>query len=892
MMDHHQSPATRQLDADNLELHNLETINKPGIKSNEKPRSVAASEYEEAESAFPKAKERHLRMRVWTWEIICLVLALGIIGAFTYVLSGNDNKRLPEFPLDISLNAIVAIVAAVLRSLVMLVVTEALGQARWSWFLQRNRSAPHPLQDLETFARGPYSITGAFRLFVAVFRRGWRRGVTSSAGGLALMAAFLTLISFGTGPALQQAINTKECLVQNKELESTIPVAQHATGAYGTLPSVLTTNYILELNPELKATMYNGLTNPLGRDSAVVPICPTGNCTFQTLDGWTHSSIGICTTCIDTSSFVEKLSSANATIESFTLLDEERQINVSSRSGNRLLAIAPGDSSRFADFARSTWSPTFEEVAQNSVLNFSLLTFSDAPCSKMADGTLQCPREVVNAYWNRDRNTSYIAASCRLYPCLRHYHANVDKGIMVETLNSTVPARVEQIADTVLNSFAENFTAMRVPCRLPDQDTIYTAQNLSSVPRTSDRVFYNVSVQHPDTPSEFHRAEVPAECTYSISYRYAHSIGEHARTIFNGACSSTGRMASNSNMTDCSPAWWLAPLYKNRNASFESVSRALDLFADAVTNKLRVDGPERSIELGDEAKEILRAAGDVEGFVRGQVWETTVCTVPSWRWLSFPAVLVVLTVGLLVGVVAVAWREPDLPVWKASVLPLIFYGLRDGRGEGYEYSGGEVTRRSQDEPRDHLMNLGHMKKTAEKILVGFHPGDGPGFMVDDDSSALVRRRKPYARHSDMDVDSLLQQDDDLPDPQHTNAQGYDYGGDAGHARDKGGGYHNNIEVQIPLAKPEDPATAYATRSWPIWSEADRFDSPASPIFAQSPVEVTMPLGTAPSPHARTLTVSAVSTESLAHPQSQTSSEHPWTNLASDRGYPSPIGRHY
>lgn len=29
-------------------------------------------------------------------EIIGLLLALGIIGAFTHILSGNDNKRLPE----------------------------------------------------------------------------------------------------------------------------------------------------------------------------------------------------------------------------------------------------------------------------------------------------------------------------------------------------------------------------------------------------------------------------------------------------------------------------------------------------------------------------------------------------------------------------------------------------------------------------------------------------------------------------------------------------------------------------------------------------------------------------------------------------------------------------
>ncbi|QBZ54825.1 hypothetical protein PoMZ_10535 [Pyricularia oryzae] len=39
----------------------------------------------------------------------------------------------------------------------------------------------------------------------------------------------------------------------------------------------------------------------------------------------------------------------------------------------------------------------------------------------------------------------------------------------------------------------------------------------------------------------------------------------------------------------------------------------------------------------------VRTTGEVEGFGRSHVWEMAVCTVPSWRWLPFPAVLVVLT---------------------------------------------------------------------------------------------------------------------------------------------------------------------------------------------------------------------------------------------------------
>ncbi|KAH9433032.1 hypothetical protein MCOR02_007703 [Pyricularia oryzae] len=48
------------------------------------------------------------------------------------------------------------------------------------------------------------------------------------------------------------------------------------------------------------------------------------------------------------------------------------------------------------------------------------------------------------------------------------------------------------------------------------------------------------------------------------------------------------------------------------------------------------------------------------------------------------------------------------------------------------------------------------------------------------------------------------------------------------------------------------ARGYAARTWPTWPKADRFDSPASPVSAQSP-----------SPLVRTLTMSAVPAESFA-----------------------------
>lgn len=643
----------------------------------------------------------------------------------------------------------------------MLVVTEALGQARWFWFVAGGRrSAPRPLQDLHAFEHGPHSILGAFFLWGAILRAGWSRGVATPAGMFGLLGAFITVASFAAGPALQQALNNEECLEPRRGgSEATIAVASTVPGSSNV---VLLGNTQFDLDGDMKAAMLNGLANPLGNDSAIVPVCPTGNCTFPVYDdGWTHSSIGLCSACIDTTDFVTVVASrTNNTAPgsvNYTLPDSGARAHVVPSAFSSWMSVVSGGN---FEFARDRWTPLFATTSREALLNVSILAFSDAPCSKTANGSLACPRNVTKALTGNV--TSLVAASCRLYPCMRHYRATVERGVLTERLNTSVPARlnapVEMSHDAAV--FNHSYTAVRDPCRLRD-GSAYRVGNLASVPRSPGRPFYNVSLAVPgqgQEAKEFALVEAPAECVYSMSGQYAAVMGNHAATLFSGECTSIGRRGLEATLLSCGPAWWLQPLYRGRRATFATMSGALDLFANAVTNKFRLTGlgPYQTLESAREGDDdmgggmgTLRRVGDDFGtVVRGTVLELTVCVVPSWRWLILPGTLASLAALLLLGILCRSWTQPALPVWKATALPLMLYGLRDDRRGSSDPGRGELER-----PQE-LMELKDVEKVAKQMKVGFSPDPDPGFVLSPGAST-IRQRKAKAQQSDTDVNSLM-----------------------------------------------------------------------------------------------------------------------------------------
>jgi hypothetical protein len=101
----------------------------------------------------------------WLVEIICVAFGAVLIVVLYLVLHAYDGRTAPTFGSafgsSLTLNTIVAIIAAAAKLLLVLPVAECLGQLRWIWFARGNRQ----LNDFDAFDRAVRgSIWSAFEV--------------------------------------------------------------------------------------------------------------------------------------------------------------------------------------------------------------------------------------------------------------------------------------------------------------------------------------------------------------------------------------------------------------------------------------------------------------------------------------------------------------------------------------------------------------------------------------------------------------------------------------------------------------------------------------------------------------------------------------------------------
>ncbi|KAI2640860.1 hypothetical protein GGS26DRAFT_180332 [Hypomontagnella submonticulosa] len=634
---------------------------------------------------------RHHVFRFWPWEIGSVVVSFGLIAATFSILSHYNEQKVPEWPFSINLNTLVALISTIMRAAMLVGVAEVISQTKWTWF-----SRPRPLSHLQYFDAASRSVSGSLSLlFVAP-------GST-----LGVIGALVTILSLGMGPFAQQAIKTVSCRQTHTEVNATLPVAHFVPG-YGSYYRVGAGLWEVEI--DMKGTMVNGIADPTSKDLGVVATCPTGNCTFTRHNGITHSSIGLCSACIDTSSFITMNKTAypnsNYTLDNYTL---PNGMWVSPNSDYAYLNVATG----MLSWAKSIFDPEFAKLNNASILSTTVLALSTSMCPGDEDNP-NCP--IPDGYGGP---TGYVATSCSLYPCLKNYDATMEKGVLSEKIVSSQPATVNWVEAGIspgqINSVM-NWTALQTPCLL--DGTWYDLPNLSSVPKIDGRTFTDINIDGTNYTA-------PHECLYKISYPFVAGLTQFANSnLLSGTCTYNRRQGE---AISCYDNWWLARLYNGKKATFESIRTAFDQFATAVTNKLRTTGSSNTDILSHET-------------VQGQVIEMTVCTEFQWRWLLMPTILVAITAAILIAIIIQNLRDHKQPVWKSSLLPLLYYGF----GETHH-----------QDPRTPVMDLTQMNRAASDTRAKFRNGAGAGFVdVTPTVSGIDLMMRKRGR--DVDVDSLIE----------------------------------------------------------------------------------------------------------------------------------------
>ncbi|OAP61129.1 hypothetical protein AYL99_03330 [Fonsecaea erecta] len=324
--------------------------------------------------------QSHTRNAISAWGIEALGLLIAIIAfvAIVITLTVHQGRPLPEWPHLISINALIAIFTAILKSALILPVASGISRLKWLWFTQ-----PREAGDLEHFdsaSKGPW---GSFLLLLDLRGR-----------HLAALGALITVLATAIDPFSQQILDYHECLRPAQgagAAPATIPITNYyGAGSYFANGDSKITD------GNMTAGIYMGLINPPANlSSTIVPNCATGNCTFSTNASDTYTTVAMCSSCTDISKTILNTTTSE-------------QLNYTTPSGCQ---IGPG-----AVVANSTYVVDESDDADTSFVNIDILTAQNSP---KGDGSRA------------------FAARCKLIPCVNTYTGNVSNGILHETLVSS-----------------------------------------------------------------------------------------------------------------------------------------------------------------------------------------------------------------------------------------------------------------------------------------------------------------------------------------------------------------------------------------------------------------------------------------------------------------------
>lgn len=487
----------------------------------------------------------------------------------------------------------------------------------------------------------------------------------------------VVLLSVGVGPFTQQAVKTVSCELPLATAEADIGIARYIGG--GNIVRVGAGLY--DLDGDTKIAIIDGLASPNTTRFELKPGCSTGNCSFPSYNGVTHSSLGICKKCVDATSWTreveEPTQQANGTTAKVTIslmLPDNTGIGgnyndsppanimgVSSKSVMRGSNSYPWQGKFLTAFGDAS-----KDIFSSSILNTSVVTLTNDNCGPLGrDGEpLQnCSHDGFDTTHKQFDSVNVAAAACSFYPCIRDYHGSVKNTIFEETILNETPIARLSVQKNALISFIQ----LHTPCII--EGKAYTANNISSAPRDSKDLDSGiVGNEH---------VGLPTQCLYGMYGDYISSLADFMQGTLNGGCRvpntyTFGGRTDDYKRARCTP-WYLQSLLDSGNASFQSIDAGLQSVALAITSEIRKQGTglENYLDGSSERNPQL--------YAKGSVVRTTVCTRFDWKWLAFPLALVTLTIFLLcITCARMMLDKQRVPAWKSSILPMLLTGNQIG----------------------------------------------------------------------------------------------------------------------------------------------------------------------------------------------------------------------
>jgi hypothetical protein len=560
----------------------------------------------------------------WLIELISWSLCALCMTGIVVILIVYKDKRIPKWPMGLTLNAYISVLSKVASAALLLPVSEALGQLKWSWF-QGTKS--HKMWDFEIFdsaSRGPW---GSLLLLVR-----------TKGKSLAALGAAVTLFALALDPFFQQVVQYPDHWRLQVE-EGSIPIAttydpylsgkEYRNGFESiTLDTVImaTTQRFFYDNGTLPVTFGKGLRPeiPLG--------CPYSNCTWPE-----YETLGICSECSPASDLLE-FKCLNTTLDWIQVPGEDPETGESTFSN--------GTSCGWYLKAEKPLLMTGYNVDQDTPYAGEVLMMRTQPLYDLFT------REFMPGYDAKLNNSRNPLA-----------HAIIASGISLEEIrrNATPIAHecvISWCAKKMLSSYSEGGYTEVVTDTFINNDT--------------------------SGPSRWVVTPVYDEVNTLSGYDYAYGenvtvIGgsgtayhltnhTHALTlaVFDDIFPASYTLANSTSESDAmlryKQYYQIGPFIRNVTYNpfmYDNITVHLDSMANALTDVLRSSSTNTRMVSGK--------AFDMESFVDVR-----------WAWLALPLGLLVFTFIFLVAtVIRSSIEQEDVGVWKTSAIATLLYGLPD-----------------------------------------------------------------------------------------------------------------------------------------------------------------------------------------------------------------------
>ncbi|KAH8899409.1 hypothetical protein GQ53DRAFT_836453 [Thozetella sp. PMI_491] len=214
----------------------------------------------------------------WVPEVLWCLLSVVCAIMVAVVLKLYDGRAVPDWPLGISLNALVAFLVTLCRAAFIAPIMEGLSQLKWNWFVRGER----PLSDFAAFDDATRNPVGwAKLLFMARGR------------ALGFCAAVVLLTSLVSSPLSQLLINYPTHYVQgytSADVASVPRSESYHFSAVGRAPQV---DLDIRQKRAVQEAIYHHADTPFPHSS---PTCSSGECRWERV-----SSLAVCVSTADVS---------------------------------------------------------------------------------------------------------------------------------------------------------------------------------------------------------------------------------------------------------------------------------------------------------------------------------------------------------------------------------------------------------------------------------------------------------------------------------------------------------------------------------------------------------------------------------------------------------------